>query len=102
MKDADALHRTHSLTRGYAELQRLGLRIGETVPEKSCIGARAALSIDRSTAGSRRAARAIARASCSIASSKGEEDHADWIETQLFELLRQIGEAHYLEQQVRS
>ena len=29
----------------------------------------------------------------------GEEDHADWLETQL-ELIRQIGEAHYLAQQV--
>jgi bacterioferritin len=31
----------------------------------------------------------------------GEEDHADWLETQL-ELVRQLGEAHYLAQQVRS
>ena len=30
---------------------------------------------------------------------EGEEEHADWLETQL-ELIRQIGEAHYLAQQV--
>ena len=31
---------------------------------------------------------------------EGEEEHADWIETQL-ELISQIGEAHYLAQQIR-
>ena len=31
----------------------------------------------------------------------GEEEHADWLETQL-ELVRQLGEAFYLTQQVRS
>ena len=31
---------------------------------------------------------------------EGEEEHADWIETQL-ELLRQLGESHYLAQQIR-
>ena len=31
---------------------------------------------------------------------EGEESHADWLETHL-ELVRQIGEAHYLAQQVR-
>ena len=29
----------------------------------------------------------------------GEEDHADWLETQL-ELIAQVGEAHYLAQQI--
>jgi bacterioferritin len=31
---------------------------------------------------------------------EGEEDHADWLEAQL-ELIRQVGEAHYLSQQIR-
>ena len=31
---------------------------------------------------------------------EGEEEHLDWIETQL-ELIRQVGEAHYLAQQIR-
>jgi bacterioferritin len=29
----------------------------------------------------------------------GEEEHADWLETQL-ELLRQVGDAHYLAAQI--
>jgi bacterioferritin (cytochrome b1) len=32
---------------------------------------------------------------------EGEEEHADWIETQL-QLIRQLGEAHYLAQQIQS
>jgi bacterioferritin len=31
---------------------------------------------------------------------EGEEDHADWLETQLA-LVEQVGEAHYLAQQIR-
>ena len=31
---------------------------------------------------------------------EGEEEHADWLETQL-ELIRQVGDAHYLAQQIR-
>ncbi len=31
---------------------------------------------------------------------ESEEDHANWLETQL-ELIRQVGEAHYLAQQIR-
>ena len=31
---------------------------------------------------------------------EGEEHHADWLESQL-ELIRQVGEAHYLAQQIR-
>jgi bacterioferritin (cytochrome b1) len=37
----------------------------------------------------------------SRAHPRGEEDHADRVETQL-ELIRQIGEAHYLAQQIKS
>ena len=32
---------------------------------------------------------------------EGEEDHADWLESQL-ELIRQLGDANYLAQQIRS
>jgi bacterioferritin len=31
---------------------------------------------------------------------EGEEEHADWLESQL-ELIGQVGEAHYLAQQIR-
>ena len=30
---------------------------------------------------------------------EGEEEHADWLEAQL-ELIRQVGDAHYLAQQI--
>ena len=81
-----------------------GLRVGETVPEKLAL----ALDLERE---------AINRLNAGIATCvgagdhgtrelldhilEGEEDHADWIETQL-ELISQIGEAHYLSQQIRS
>jgi bacterioferritin len=31
---------------------------------------------------------------------KSEEDHVDWIEEQM-ELIKQVGEAHYLSQQIK-
>ena len=40
-----------------------------------------------------------APASCSKRSSSARRSHADWLETQL-ELVRQVGEAHYLAQQI--
>jgi bacterioferritin len=105
MKDADALIERVLYLDGMPNLQRLGsVRIGETVPEKLAL----ALELERE---------AIDRLNAGIATCiaagdhgtrelldhilEGEEEHADWIETQL-ELLRQIGEAHYLAQQIRS
>jgi len=105
MKDADALIERILFLEGMPNLQRLGsVRIGETVPEKLAL----ALDLERA---------AIERLNAGIATCisagdhgtrellddilEGEESHADWIETQL-ELVRQIGEAHYLAQQIRS
>jgi bacterioferritin len=105
MKDADELIERILYLEGMPNLQRLGsVRIGETVPEKL----RLALELERD---------AIARLNAGIAQCvsagdngsrellddilEGEEEHLDWIETQL-ELLRQVGEAHYLAQQIRS
>jgi len=105
MKDADALIERILYLDGMPNLQRLGqIRTGENVPEKLQL----ALELERS---------AIDRLNNGIASClssgdngsrelledilEGEEEHADWIETQL-ELIGQIGEAHYLAQQVRS
>jgi len=105
MKDADSLIERILYLEGMPNLQRLGsVRIGETVPEKLAL----ALDLERS---------AIDRLNAGIASCvaagdngsrellddilEGEEAHADWIETQL-ELLRQVGEQHYLSQQIRS
>ncbi len=104
MKDADALIERILYLEGMPNLQRLGtVRVGETVPEKL----KAALDLERD---------AINRLNTGIATCtsagdngsralleqilSGEEDHADWIEAQL-ELLGQVGEAHYLAQQIR-
>ena len=105
MKDADALIERILYLEGMPNLQRLGsVRIGETVTEKLAL----ALDLERA---------AIERLNAGIATCisagdhgtrellddilEGEESHADWIETQL-ELLRRLGEAHYLAQQIRS
>jgi bacterioferritin len=104
MKDADALIERILYLDGLPNLQRLGsVGVGETVPEKLQL----ALDLERE---------AINRLNTGIATCigagdhgtrelldhilEGEEEHADWIETQL-ELVRQIGEKHYLAQQVR-
>jgi len=104
MKDADDLIERILYLEGHPNLQRLGVvRVGETAIEKLTL----ALDLERE---------AIDRLNRGIAQTvaagdngtrellagilKGEEDHADWLETQL-ELARQIGEAHYLAQNVR-
>ena len=75
MKDADSLIERILYLEGMPNLQRLGsVRIGETVPEKLTLALDDIL--------------------------EGEEEHADWIETQL-ELIRQIGEQNYLAQQLK-
>ncbi|HMK12143.1 MAG TPA: bacterioferritin [Acidimicrobiales bacterium] len=103
MKDADALIERILYLEGLPNLQRLGVvRVGETVPEQLSLALdleREAierlnngivLCLSKEEAGSRELLEHIL---------KGEEAHADWLETQL-ELIRQIGEAHYLAQQV--
>ena len=105
MKDADALIERILYLEGMPNLQRLGtVRVGETVVEKL----RLALDVERE---------AIERLNRGIALCtergdhgsrellddilEGEEEHADWLETQL-ELVRQVGEAHYQAQQIHS
>jgi bacterioferritin len=105
MKDADELIERILYLEGHPNLQRLGtVRVGETATEKLTLG----LDLER---------QAIARLNRGIALCvaqddngtrellegilTGEEDHADWLETQL-ELVRQLGDGHYLAQQVRS
>jgi bacterioferritin len=104
MKDADRLIERILYLEGTPNLQRLGtVRVGEAPAEKL----QAALDLERA---------AIARLNPGIALCvehgdngtrelletilRGEEEHADWIETQL-ELIRQIGTELYLAQQVR-
>jgi bacterioferritin len=103
MKDADALIERVLFLEGVPNLQRLGtVRVGETVAEKLQL----ALDLELE---------AIGRLNTGIATCvqhgdngtrellddilEGEESHADWLETQL-ELIRQVGDAHYLAQQI--
>jgi bacterioferritin len=104
MKDADHLIERLLYLDGHPNLQRLGaLRTGETPVEKLSLAltleqeAIARLNegiarcIDRGDNGSRDLLAEIL---------EGEEDHADWLESQL-SLVEQLGQAHYLTQQIR-
>ena len=104
MKDADELIERILYFDGMPNLQRLSaLRVGETPPEKlSCalelekeaierLNRGVALCTTKGDNGTRELLEGIL---------KGEEEHADWLESQL-ELISQVGEAHYLAQQIR-
>jgi bacterioferritin len=104
MKDVDELFERILYLEGHPNVQRLGnIRIGETAVEKLALALQSereaierlnrgiALSVDRDDNGTRELLEDILN---------GEEDHADWLETQL-ELIRQVGDAHYLSQQIR-
>ncbi len=103
MKDADKLIDRILYLDGVPNLQRLNtVRVGETVKEKlelaldvereavERLNRGIALCVEVGDNGSREVAETILA---------GEEEHADWLETQL-ELIRQIGEANYLAQQI--
>jgi bacterioferritin len=103
MKDADALIERILYLEGHPNLQRLGtVRVGEDVAEKltlaldlekesiARLNTGIPLCIERGDNGSRDLLASILH---------GEEEHADWLETQL-ELLRQVGDAHYLAAQI--
>jgi bacterioferritin len=104
MGDADKLIERILYLEGHPNVQRLGaVRVGESPPEKL------ALALDLEREAIQRLNRGIAR--CVEKSDngtrdllaeilKGEEGHADWLESQL-ELIRQVGEAQYLAQQIR-
>jgi bacterioferritin len=104
MKDADELIERILYLDGMPNLQRLStIRVGETAPEKLALALELekeaierlnrgiALCVERGDNGSREPLEKILT---------GEEDHADWLESQL-ELIRQLGEPHYLAQQIR-
>ena len=104
MKDADHLIERILYLEGMPNLQRLGtVAVGETVSEKL----KAALDLEVAAVG--RLNRGIA--ACTEQGDNGsrellqgilhgEEEHADWLETQL-SLIGQLGEPHYLAQQLR-
>jgi len=103
MKDADDLIGRILFLEGVPNLQRLGnLQVGEDVAEKL----QAAVSLEYESI--ERLNNGIA--SCVAAGDngtrellddilEGEEEFADWLETQQ-ELIRQLGVAHYLAQQI--
>ena len=104
MKHADKLIERILFLEGLPNVQRLGkVNIGQTVPEmlKNDYGVElvAIPLLNRSSAtcrdvgdhGTQDLLREILEA---------EEEHVDWIEAQ-FELIKQVGEAHYLAQQIR-
>ena len=104
MKDADALIDRILYLGGVANLQRLGtVQVGETPVEKLRLALQLeldaverlnrgiALCVERGDNGSRAVLEDILA---------GEEEHADWLEAQLG-LVEQLGEPHYLAQQIR-
>ncbi len=104
MKDADQLIERILYFDGMPNLQRLGtLRVGETAPEKLT----AALDLEKEAIERLNRGIALCVAQGDNGSRElledileGEEEHADWLESQL-ELISQVGEAHYLAQQIR-
>ncbi|MGH9225719.1 MAG: bacterioferritin [Acidimicrobiales bacterium] len=103
MRDAESLIGRILYFDGVPNLQRLGsVRVGETVPEKLALAldvekeaiarlnAGVALCVDKGDNGTRQLLEGIL---------EGEEEHADWLETQLA-LIATIGEALYLAQQM--
>jgi bacterioferritin len=105
MKHAEDLVERILYLEGVPNLQRLGtLRVGETVQEQfesdlgierealARLGEGIALCLTKGDHGSRELLESILT---------DEEEHVDWLETQL-EAIRQIGVEHYLAQQLHS
>lgn len=103
MRDAEALIERILYLEGLPNLQRLGtVRVGETVPEKLTLALQLETeAIGRLNAGIAACTRAGDNGSRHLLEKilAGEEDHADWLESQL-ELLGRLGEPLYLAQQV--
>jgi bacterioferritin len=103
MKDADHIIERILYLEGVPNLQRLGtVGVGETVPEQL----RLDLDLEREAITRLNRGIALCVAEGDNGSRdlledilEGEEEHADWLETQLA-LLAEIGEAHYLAQQM--
>ena len=103
MKDADELIKRILYLDGVPNLQRLNsVRVGESVPEQM------QLDLDLEKHAIERLNNGIA--ACTAAGDngtrelledilEGEEEHADWLETQL-SLIASVGEAHYLAQHI--
>jgi bacterioferritin len=105
MKDAERLVERILYLRGVPNLQRLGqVRVGESVDEKLHLALDLEReAIDRLNRGIRQSVDADDNGSRELLEDvlEGEEEHADWLETQLA-LIGQVGEAHYLAQQIHN
>ena len=104
MKDADALIERILYLDGVPNLQRLGpVKVGETVIEKLRLALALEMeAIDRLNNGIALCTTDGDHGSRQLLETilTGEEEHADWLEAQL-DLVAQLGEAHYLAQQIR-
>jgi bacterioferritin len=104
MRHADRLIERVLYLEGVPNVQRLGkVNVGQTVPEQL----RLDLELERVAVSALNAGVETCRALGDNGSRdlledilKAEEDHIDWIEAQL-ELIRQVGEPHYLAQQIK-
>ena len=104
MKHADRLIERILYLEGVPNLQRLGkVNVGQTVPEQL----RLDLELERVAVGALNAGVELCRSLGDNGSRdlledilKSEEDHVNWIEEQM-ELIKQVGEAHYLSQQIK-
>lgn len=105
MRDAEMLIDRILYLEGVPNLQRLGsVRVGETVPEKLSL----ALDVEREAIGRLNRGVALCTGKGDHGTRQllegilaGEEEHADYLETQL-SLVSALGEALYLAQQVDS
>ena len=104
MKHADELIERILYLEGVPNVQRLGkVNVGQTVPEQL----RLDLAVEQAAIKALNSGIELCRSLGDNGSRdlledilEGEEDHANWLEAQLT-LIQQMGEAHYLAQQVR-
>jgi bacterioferritin len=104
MRHADRLIERVLYLEGVPNVQRLGkVNVGQTVPEQLQLD----LELERAAVAALNAGVELCRTLGDNGSRdlvedilRAEEDHIDWIEAQL-ELIRQVGEPHYLAQQIK-
>ena len=103
MKDAEALIERILYLEGVPNLQRLGtVMVGETVPEQLRLDLQNERdAIDRLNRGIALCVEVGDNGSRDLLEDilEGEEEHADWLETQL-SIIDDVGDAHYLAQQM--
>jgi bacterioferritin len=105
MKDADTLIERILYLEGHPNVQRLGsVRTGETATEKFDLALQLEGEAIERLNGGVALCTALADNGTRLLLEdilRGEEAHADWLETQL-ELVRQLGEPRYLAQQIHN